>query len=122
MCSITVTKLLVDEMRDCIRISAESALNAFLNTHLEQFKKLMYAFVMLLNLNVMLSPRSLNHPLEAALNHFNGKTPLPSNDAATLCLTLVLGGINFLGYFVIMVRQTATREPPTYFGSSTLPP
>ena len=72
-----------------------------------------YLFVILLNLNVIMSPATLSSPFEALGRHNgwfqydnddgqwkNGLNPL---EVYSLLLTIALGVANFTGYFFIMV-------------------
>jgi hypothetical protein len=84
--------------------SQKSKFYRFLHKHVASIKLVMYSFVVLLNLNVLMSPPSISHPAESAWNILKGTSALDNYEVMGLGITLFLGCVNFFGYFVIMVR------------------
>lgn len=84
--------------------SQKSKVYRFLHNHVASIKLVMYSFVVLLNLNVLMSPPSISHPAESAWHILHGTSALDNYEVIGLGITLFLGCVNFLGYFVVMVR------------------
>jgi len=104
------TDLFIAEMNWVHKISEESKLYRWIGTHLDSLRTLMYSLVVLLNVNVLLSPPSLSKPFKSLFGPGN-YAALQSNERVSLALTFVLGGINFAGYFVIMGYVALTTVP-----------
>ena len=100
---ITAVPVLIANMHHVYSCSQKSNLYTFLHHNVTSIKLVMYSFVVLLNLNVLMSPQSISHPAESVLNLLEGTSSLARHEVIGLGITLFLGCVNFLGYFVIMV-------------------
>jgi hypothetical protein len=102
------TDIFVAEM-EWVRILSEKFwIYRFIDKNLNAFKSIMYALVILLNLNVLMSPPELSKPFE---NYFLDYDKLNTSQINSLRITFVLGFINFFGYFVIMTTVAVTTVP-----------
>jgi len=90
--------------------SQKSKVYRFLHNHVASIKLVMYSFVVLLNINVLMSPPSISHPAKSAWHILIGTSALDNYEVIGLGITLFLGCVNFLGYFVIMVRFNRFRQ------------
>jgi hypothetical protein len=68
----------------------------------------MYALVVLLNLNVLMSSKALESPFYAFFDRFD---ELSGGERTSLYITMALGATNFLGYLVIVVYLGITEVP-----------
>lgn len=73
-----------------------------------------YALACLINLNVLMSPRSLRSPLQA---WSSPTVSLTEQERTSLNLTLFLGLINALGYVAILVYAVITTIPAAVVGT-----
>jgi hypothetical protein len=91
------TDLFIAEMNWVHILAQYSPTYRVIGRHLNNLKMLMYALVILLNINVLMSPPSLSKPIDAL---FSSKyDDLKSHERASLNLTFGLGALNFIGYF-----------------------
>jgi hypothetical protein len=78
-------------------LAQHSRMYRLIGRNLSSLKLFMYSLVVLLNLNVLMSPPALSRPLDAI---FEPKfSQLTSNERVSLVLTFCLGILNFAGYF-----------------------
>jgi hypothetical protein len=101
----------ITSMEHVYQVTMTSRLASFLHAHKTNFSKLMYAFVVVLNLNVLMSPQSLSKPLVSAVRHVRDVEELSEGDLFSLGITLVLGAFQFLGYFVILYYAGLMEVP-----------
>jgi hypothetical protein len=80
-------------------------------------KQLLYILVVLLNLNVLLSPDELRQPYKlifgcrSSEKNSRGYCTIPDRLLLPLSSVVVLGVINFLGYFFVVFYLAATEIP-----------
>ena len=67
----------------------------------------MYALVVIMNLNVLMSSDKLNRPI---ITFFTGQKVLTWSECISLYITMLLGSLNFVGYFV---SSKVTPNDPT---------
>lgn len=101
----------IANMKHVYACSQQYKLYTFLHRNVTSIKLVMYAFVVLLNLNVLMSPPSIRNSFGAAWDLLSGASTLTGREVTGLGITLFLGCVNFLGYFVIMVRPIALLCP-----------
>jgi hypothetical protein len=104
---LKATPVFIANMQHVYACSQQSQLYTFLHRNVTSIKLVMYAFVVLLNLNVLMSPPTIGHPAQSAWELMSGTSTLDGSEVIGLGITLFLGCVNFLGYFVIMVRSVA---------------
>lgn len=79
--------------------SVKSPLFQLLSQFMEAFKLVMYGLVILMNLNVIMSPPSLNNPASTFYEYARGAQSLSGEETTGLFITLGLGFTNFVGRF-----------------------
>ena len=67
--------------------------------------------MVLLNLNVLMAPPSIGKPVKALSGLVSGEAEFSASEEYGLVLTFALGGVNFLGYFVVMYYVALTEVP-----------
>ena len=112
--------IFVHEMKWVRLVSERSKFYRQLKKQFQSIQSLVYALVVLLNLNVLMSSPSVAHPISAAFfnnNDGDGKNkeeeeePLEQSAKLSLAITFVLGTLSLVGYFVIMAYHAVTTVP-----------
>jgi len=99
------TDLFIAEMCWVQFFSEYSTLYRIIGQHLTTLQLGIYSLVVLLNVNVLMSPPALGKPLKAAwVDHSILEEP-------SLFFTFLLGALTLIGYFLIMCHELATSLP-----------
>ena len=99
---------LVSEMDWICAVAEQSWLYRTVHMNITNIKLCMYALVVLLNVNVLMSSKALESPYNAFFNDFDD---LSGGEKTSLYLTLALGLTNFVGYLIIVVYLGITEVP-----------
>jgi hypothetical protein len=99
---------LVSEMDWICTVAEQSFLYRTVHMNITNIKLCMYALVVLLNVNVLMSSKKLESPYDAFFHDFSDLSP---PERTSLFITIALGVINFLGYLVIVVYLGITEVP-----------
>jgi hypothetical protein len=98
------TDLFIAEMDWVHTLANTSRLYRLIGRNLNNLKLVMYSLVVLLNINVLMSPPSLARPFDSLWNDSQFEN-LKRNERVSLFLTFGLGALNFVGYFGESVCQ-----------------
>jgi hypothetical protein len=90
--------LFIAEMDWVYSLAERSRMYRVIGRYFGSLRLLMYSLVVLLNVNVLMSPPSLSHPIHAMFGDGN-YAALDSNERLSLLITFSLGLLNFVGYF-----------------------
>ena len=101
----------MNEMEMIYHKAEQSSTFRFLNKNLPPFKVGIYFVVVLLNLNVVMSPSALEKPMQALLDDFSGDLTLNGYERVSLFVTMALNLIVTLGYFLIVGHLTTVEVP-----------
>ena len=93
---------------DLVRAYVEQyQLFRLMHSNFAVFKAIMFATVVLLNLNIVMSPKALQSPVGA----FAKVDTLSNAEVTSLIITLSLGTFNFFGYFASMFYLSIVTIP-----------
>jgi hypothetical protein len=105
------TDYFVREMELIYKMAEQSKVYRFMHNYLPMVKLANYGLVFALNLNLLLSPASLQTPFTALSDDMNGSHPLSTNERLSLFFTTVLALLCAIGYGCISANLAETEVP-----------
>jgi len=101
----------IAEMRLIHSKAEQSPLFRALHHQMPTFKTYLYILVLLLNLNVIMSPNKFESPVRAMIRYFAGDSQLDALEMASLGFTAFLFVIVLAGYCIIIGHLSSTEVP-----------
>lgn len=102
---------IISEM-ECVYALAETSRSfQMFNSKLTSINMAVYALVVLLNMNVVFSPRRMIVPWNSLMNLINESASIDVYEVLKVILTYVLGGLVLSGYLALSIHQSKLAVP-----------